>query len=161
MNKRKGFGLLSQVLMDLKDVPRLFVISVSGDGLPLDVSVPHLHLGFIDSERILSLIYSAADILVLTSLQDNLPNTVLESIACGTPVVAFDVGGLSDLIRPGLTGKLTSCDDTKAFCAAIEEFFANPSKRMELSGNCREVAHQYSLESCASRYIQLYTQLAQ
>ena len=161
MNKRKGFGLFSQVLIDLKDLPGLLVISVGGDRLPLDVSVPHLQLGFIESERILSLVYSAADVLVLTSLQDNLPNTVLESMACGTPVLAFDVGGLRDVIRSGMTGTLVPLGDTKALCAAIEEFFENPARRIEMSENCQHIAQQYSLEACARRYMELYRQLPQ
>jgi glycosyltransferase involved in cell wall biosynthesis len=158
VNKRKGFGLLSQVLIDLKDLPGLLVISVGRDRLPLDVSVPHLQLGFIESERILSLVYSAADILVLTSLQDNLPNTVLESVACGTPVLGFDVGGLRDVIRSG-TGTLVPLGDTRALCAAIEDFFDNPARRMEMSENCQHLAQQYSLETCARRYMELYRQL--
>jgi glycosyltransferase involved in cell wall biosynthesis len=159
-NKRKGFGLLSEVLIGLRDVPRLLVVSVGGGRLPLQVDVPHVHLGFIESERILSLVYSAADVLVLTSVQDNLPNTVLESIACGTPVIAFDVGGLPDLVQPGVTGKLVPRGDVKAFCAAIKDFFEQPSRRIEMAENCRQSVREYSLESCARRYAQLYAQLA-
>jgi glycosyltransferase involved in cell wall biosynthesis len=159
-NRRKGFRLLTEVLTGLKDTPRLVVLSAGGDRLPLEVNVPHLPLGFIESERILSLVYSAADVLVFTSLQDNLPNTVLESIACGTPVIGFEAGGLPDVIRPGLTGALVPRGDTKALGAAIEAFFQDGSKQPAMSENCRRAALDYSLERCASRYAQIYTRLA-
>ncbi|HEU0046046.1 MAG TPA: glycosyltransferase family 4 protein [Nitrososphaera sp.] len=160
-NKRKGFGLLSEILIGLKDVPRLVVISVGGDHLPLEVNVPHVHLGFIESERILSLVYSAADVFVVPSLQDNLPNTVLESLACGTPVVGFDVGGIPELVRPEVTGTLVPRGDIKALCGAIKNLFENPSMRVAMSANCRNIAQEYSLESCARRYVELYTRVAQ
>ena len=65
-----------------------------------------LQLGYIaDAER-QSLVYSAADIVVVPSLEDNLPNVGLKAMACGTPVVGFDIGGSPDFVRPGETGLL-------------------------------------------------------
>lgn len=72
----------------------------------MDGRIPCLHLGHVNSDRWFSLIYSTADVFVIPSLQDNLPNTVLESMACGTPVIGFAVGGISDMVRDRLTSLL-------------------------------------------------------
>jgi glycosyltransferase involved in cell wall biosynthesis len=159
---RKGFGLLSDALLALKDVPNLFVISVGSGRFSFEANIPHLSLDFVENERFLSLIYSAADVFVVPSRQDNLPNTGLESLACGTPVVGFDVGGIPELIRPGITGILVPRGDTNKLCSAIKCLFENRSRRMEMAANCRRIAvEEYSLEVCARRYVELYTQIAQ
>ena len=62
--------------------------------------------GKINDEEKLALLYSAADLFILPSKEDNLPNVMLESIACGTPVIGFDIGGLSDVIKNYKTGYL-------------------------------------------------------
>src|SRR5207247_9760291 len=124
-------------------------------------NVPRVHLGLIESERVLSVGKSAADVLGVPSLQDNLRNTVLESLTCGAPVVAFDVGGIPELVRPEVTGTLVPRGDIKALCGAIKNLFENPSMRVAMSANCRNIAQEYSLESCARRYVELYTRVAQ
>ncbi|MCX6188782.1 MAG: glycosyltransferase [Bacteroidetes bacterium] len=64
------------------------------------------NMGHVSDEEMLVLIYSAADVFVAPSLEDNFPNTVLESISCGTPVVAFDIGGMPDMIVHSKNGFL-------------------------------------------------------
>jgi len=91
----------------------LLILGSPGDEL-IKTGLPIHSLGYVNSDDQLSDIYSAADIFVLPSLEDNLPNTMLESMSCGTPVVAFDVGGMKDLIRDDVTGKLVPYKDTEA-----------------------------------------------
>jgi glycosyltransferase involved in cell wall biosynthesis len=69
-------------------------------------------MGRLSDELSLCLLYSAADVVVVPSRQDNLPNTAIEAHACGTPVVAFDVGGLRDVIDHRVTGYLASPFDS-------------------------------------------------
>jgi glycosyltransferase involved in cell wall biosynthesis len=119
--------------------------------------VAHLHLDRLDDDAMLSLVYSAADILAVPSLQDNLPNTVLESMSCGVPVVAFDVGGIPELVRPGVTGLLAPAGDADALGKAIGRLLRDSSKRAEMGLNCRRIAEgEYALEVQARRYGALY-----
>jgi glycosyltransferase involved in cell wall biosynthesis len=157
-NRRRGFTLLAQVLVSLNDLPNLFLVSLGSVGPAINVQVPHLHLGTISgNDRLLSLIYSAADLFVIPSLQDNLPNTVLESLACGTPVVGFNVGGIPDMVRPGVTGLLAPAQDVAALRAVIIELLQDPTERSEMSANCRRIAiEEYALEVQAHRYVELY-----
>lgn len=156
-NRRKGFALLTQALTALADWPNLFLVSV-GRGKPaIDSSIPCLHLGHLGNDRLLSLVYSAADLFVIASIQDNLPNTVLESLACGTPVVGFAVGGIPEVVRPGITGLLATPQDVAGVRAAIVELIEDPAERAKMSANCRRVAvEEYGLELQARRYVELY-----
>lgn len=158
---RKGFDKLVQALKQIKArIPTLCLVGVGHNSPALELQIPYLNLGHINSDRLLSNIYSAADVVVIPSLQDNLPNTVLESMACGTPVIGFDVGGIPDMIQHGKTGLLVPPSDTAAFGAAILELLKNPERQSRLSAHCRQTAVQrFSLQRQASRYTDLYTKL--
>src|SRR5437660_770950 len=108
---RKGFSALAQVLTDLAGLPDLCLLSVGRGAATSNIPIPHLALGPLSTERLLSQVYSAADVHVVPTRADNLPNTVLESMACGVPIVGFDVGGVSDMVRDGITGLLASEGD--------------------------------------------------
>jgi len=157
LDRRKGFILLVEALAGLQGIDNLFLISL-GEGKPaLEVEIPHLHLGYINDDRLLSLVYSSADLFAFPSSQDNLPNSIMESMACGTPVVAFNVGGVADLVRHGKTGLLTPPQDVRALRSAIVELLQDPAKRDEMAAHCRRVAEEeYSYQVQARRYVDLY-----
>jgi glycosyltransferase involved in cell wall biosynthesis len=155
----KGFLPLTEALSGLKGQDKLLLLSV-GASSKLNLEVPHRHLEHINEDRILALTYNAADLFVIPSLQDNSPNTVLESMACGIPVVGFKTGGVPDMVREGVTGLLAPCNDVAALRAAIEDLIRKPSKREEMGINSRRVAlHEYSLVVQAGRYDELYQSL--
>jgi glycosyltransferase involved in cell wall biosynthesis len=161
-NPRKGFALLRQAMPALAETfEDLFVLS-AGSGHPaLEVGVPHLHLGNIEDDRRLSQVYSAADVFVIPSLQDNLPNTVLEAMACGTPVAGFAVGGIPDMVRPGVTGRLAEPEDPASLAEAIAALLWDPAEREEMGAACRRVVlDEYTLELQARRCSELYRQVA-
>ena len=159
-NWRKGFVLLSEALSELTELPNLFLISLGGGKLALNSHIDHLHLGHTDNDRLLSFAYSAADVFVISSLQDNFPNTVLEALACGTPVVGFSVGGIPEMVRSRVTGLLAPPGDEHALAGDIASLLENDELRTEMSANCRRVAiEEYSLEIQANRYIKLYETL--
>jgi glycosyltransferase involved in cell wall biosynthesis len=155
--ERKGFGLLCQALAGLEGVPDLFLISVGSHQPALDLPVPQLHLGRVEHDRLLALVYSAADVFALPSLQDNLPNTALEALACGTPVVGFAAGGVPDVVRDGETGWLAPPGDVDGLRAALKRLLADKALCSELAETCRQVAvAEYDRTVMARAYLELY-----
>jgi len=115
----------------------------------------YIELGFVQEELLMSIIYSAADVFIIPSLMDNLPNTVLESIMCGTPVIGFPVGGIPDMIQDGVNGYLTKEISVAALLGTIEKFLETQEKFN--SNKIRENAiEKYDLSVQANNYINLY-----
>jgi glycosyltransferase involved in cell wall biosynthesis len=156
----KGFHLLAEALAGVEGDKTIFLLSV-GKGFPPRFNrFRHAHFQDIHNDRLLSFIYSASDVYVAPSLGDNLPNTVLESISCGTPVVAFSTGGIPDMVRPGVTGLLATAGDSADLRAAILEILSNNEKRTEMSIHCRRVAlAEYDLSVQARRYLEIYREM--
>ena len=91
---------------------------------------------------------------------DNLPLVLQESMACGTPMVSFKVGGVPDLVRPGITGYLATPRDAQDFFNGIVQLLEDDNLKENMSKNCRKIALQeYSLELQVKRYIELYEQV--
>jgi glycosyltransferase involved in cell wall biosynthesis len=154
---RKGFAHLVEALRGLSDVPGLTLVSMGHNSPALDGSIPHLHLDWVDHPRLLALVYSAADLFVIPSMQDNLPNTVLEALACGTPVAGFDVGGIPDMVHPGETGALAPAGDADALCAAMRNLLSHPAASTDMRAACRRLVEStYTLAHQAERYAALY-----
>jgi glycosyltransferase involved in cell wall biosynthesis len=159
-DKYKGLPLLLEAIDRLRAIPDLFLLII-GQGQPLTgLSVPNKTLGFLGDEKLLSLVYSAADILALPSRADNFPNTALEALACGLPVVAFDVGGIPDMVRNDCTGTLVEPGNSRALAAAIGELLNDEGRRRQMSANCRRIAvEEYGMDVQARRYEDLYGSL--
>lgn len=159
-NARKGFGLLREALEGLACREDLWVLSL-GKGEPeLPRGIGSRHLGYVSEDRFLSVVYSAADLFVIPSRQDNLPATVLESMACGTPVVGFAAGGIPEMVRPGETGGLAEDGDVDDLRRVLENLLDDDARRVRLSTRCREVAvREYALERQARDYAAVYRSL--
>ena len=158
--KRKG---LHQLLQALAGVQAENGICLASLGRGLDAtggSLPVRNLGYVREDEKLAFAYSAADVFVAPSLQDNFPNTILEAFACGTPVIAHSVGGCAEQVRDGVTGLLVRPGDPERLREAIVALLANAELRSKMSGACRRAAvENYSLEIQATRYKQLYEKL--
>jgi glycosyltransferase involved in cell wall biosynthesis len=162
-NVRKGFAQLAAALAGIRGVEKLLLVSVGGVGwkkCELPEGLPHLGLGRVNNDRMLSTIYSAADVFVIPSLQESFGQTVIESLACGTPVVGFASGGIVDMVRPGQTGWLAPTGDVDALRNAIETALRDRDRRRSMSPICRQVAvEEYSLDVQARAYAALYETL--
>lgn len=122
-----------------------------------ELGIPVLSLGYIGGDRLKSIAFSAADLFIFPTRADNLPLTLQESMACGTPMVSFNIGGVPDLVRPGVTGYLAKPEDADDLAAGILSLMEDDRLRETMSQQCRAIALQeYSLELQALRYIQLY-----
>ena len=160
--RRKGLHLLLDALQGLHSEGQVVLLSVGPGSAPSVKGFSCRHLPPLDDDECLSSVYSAADIFVAPSEHDNLPNTVLESIACGVPVAAFAVGGIPDAVRPGLTGYLARAGDVADLRAIICRLLKRDDERAQMSRTCRNVAVQeYALEIQAQRYLDLYRGLLQ
>ena len=160
-NRRKGFLLLDEALSGCSRlIDRLWLLSVGHNPPQLKADVRGSHLNYVGNDRFLSLAYSAADLFVIPSLQDNLPNTVLEAMACGTPVIGFDVGGIRDMVRPGITGALVEPGDVGGLRDAMGALLKDPATRHRMSQQAREIVlTDHPLLAQARRYEELYHEL--
>jgi glycosyltransferase involved in cell wall biosynthesis len=153
----KGYDLLVAAINEIAEIPNLLLVSVGQRPSMISGTVKQLNLGMVADDKFLSLIYSSADVLVAPSRYENFGQTMLESIACGTPVVGFDVGGNSEIIRPELTGLLAPKDDVGALSQAIRRVLGDNQARADMQQNCRRIAlEEYSLPVLATNYIALY-----
>ena len=122
--------------------------------------VPVVPLGLITSDDKLCQIYSAADIFVLPSLDDNLPNTMLEAMSCGTPVVAFGVGGIPEVLEDGVTGRIVPPGAAQRMAAAILDCLRDHDAMRKMGAAARRVIEtRHSLPVQARRYHDLYREL--
>ncbi|MBD1912359.1 MULTISPECIES: glycosyltransferase family 4 protein [unclassified Leptolyngbya] len=130
---------------------------------PLDApDIPYVHVGFCNSPQKLAELYSAADAFILPSLEDNLPNVMLEAISCGTPLIGFDVGGMPDVIRSGKTGWLAPVGDFKRMAELIVDCVLQREASVAMQSLCREIAEtEYSMPVIGQRFLALYESLLQ
>lgn len=165
-DSRKGKDLLIEALQKLPDSIKketvLLTIGRGGENIESTIGISTLNLGYVSSDRLKSLAYSAADLFVFPTRADNLPLTLQESLACGTPMVSFKVGGVPDLVRHGITGYLATPEDDRDFSNGILQLLEDKQNRERMRQNCREIAlSEYSLELQVQRYVQLYQQALQ
>ena len=151
----KGGDLLFDAMSKFKEDDVEFVVF----GTPSQTEISGIkthYTGFINSEETLSKIYNACDVMIVPSRQDNLPNTVLESIACGTPVVAFNIGGIPDMVLHLKTGYLAKPYNTDDLLAGIDTILNNP-KNVDFSTNCiNHFNSNFSEDIIAGKLIDLY-----
>ncbi|WP_186491468.1 glycosyltransferase family 4 protein [Synechococcus sp. BIOS-U3-1] len=142
---RKGMDLLLTALTQLRTEGnlqdlRLMVFGQLAPQSPPQLGFPVHYTGHLHDDLSLRVLYSAADVMVVPSRQDNLPNTGLEAHACGTPVVAFNTGGLTDIIDDRVTGALAEPFEPASLAAAISWVLANPKRRNALGAAARKRA---------------------
>lgn len=161
-DKRKGNQFLIQALKNLvklnkgKDI-ELVMVGASEPEIPLNIGMKVHCMGQLHDEISQVLLYSAADVTVAPSMQENLSNTVLESLACGTPVVAFDIGGMPDLIDHQSSGYLATPFESDDLANGIMWVLENKARHELLSQCARQVAiERYALRTVANQYLALY-----
>jgi glycosyltransferase involved in cell wall biosynthesis len=157
----KGFKELSEALYKIADKKNieLVVFGSSQPKNPPDFGFKTHYLGHLHDDVSLVTLYSAVDVVVVPSLQENLSNTIMESLACGTPVVAFNVGGNSDMIEHLKNGYLAKAFDIDDLRNGIEWVLNTPNYD-ELCKNAREkVLREFDSKIVAKRHIELYEEV--
>lgn len=165
-DRRKGYHLLLEALRTLRaqlpaDVqPLLVTFGAPASGEEVIGGFAVRSLGQLNEDLSLALLYSAADLFVAPSVQDNLPNTVLEAAACGLPCVAFRLGGLPDLIQHRVTGYLADPLSTADLATGMAWLLAEPELRQQIGAAARRhVQDTFELGLVVRRYQELYREV--
>jgi glycosyltransferase involved in cell wall biosynthesis len=157
--KRKGLVYLLEALQRLDNPESTFLLIIGGKpmaGQELS-GFRHTHLEQLSDESMLNLAYNAADLFVTPALADNLPLVVMESLACGTPVVAFDVGGMPEMVAHFETGYLARYKDASDLAAGMRAILDDDALRARMRERCRATAvERYDLQDQANSYVKLY-----
>ena len=167
--KRKGFQKLMEslkILMKDKKIQSMvekkkleFAFFGAGN-IETDLGIKFHQLGYINNDRKLRLTYSAANTYVLPTLEDNLPNTMLESMACGTPVVAFDTGGVPDVIEHQVNGLLVKHGNVNDLALNLNQIIFDKKLRTLMEKEASQVMKRnFSLTVQAKRYLELYHEI--
>jgi glycosyltransferase involved in cell wall biosynthesis len=126
-NVRKGFDLLLGALSGLSE-SNIVLLALGSDSGESKTTIPVRFVGKVYEDELLADYFNAADLFILPSREDNLPNVMLEAFACGCPVVGFPIGGVKEHVREGITGILAESVDEHALAKAISSFLINFSK---------------------------------
>jgi glycosyltransferase involved in cell wall biosynthesis len=157
---RKGFDELSETLNKLEiDNIELVIFGSSKPKNPPKFKFKTHYLGHLNDDISLITLYSAVGVMIVPSLQENLSNTIMESLACGTPVVGFDIGGNSDMIEHQKNGYLAKPFDTTDLKDGVE-WILNNDNYNALCTNAREkVLKEFDSVVVAKKYIELYNEI--
>lgn len=153
-NHRKGYVYLKKAF-DMMERDDLVLCAIGRKNIAFENSKNIIELGSIFDSRLMSIVYSAADVFVIPSLMDNLPNTVIESLMCGTPVIGFPIGGVCDMIKEGENGFLTKTINSAALQETIEMFLNSP-KSFDRNAIRESALEKYDLKVQADNYIELF-----
>ena len=168
--RRKGFAILLQALERCLESPdfrerenagRVSFLCFGDDGRQRPATkLPVRFLGRVDSDEEIAGLYSAADVFLLPSLEDNLPNTMIESMCCGTPVITSHAGGMPDVVTDGYNGLLTAPGEPAPLADAIRRLACAHEEREKMAENCRrEMPARFALARQTQDYLRLFEEL--
>jgi glycosyltransferase involved in cell wall biosynthesis len=160
--KRKGLGVLNRVLAAAKAGSQLKLLTVGEPKLDLaeldGISVFQLGRVSVD---LMPLVYGAADVFLHPSGEDNFPCMLLESLSCGIPAIAFDIGGIADIIQDEVCGRLVAASDEHAMAAALSSLLRDRKRLQRMSEAARaHIEEHFSDISIARRHAELYADVA-
>lgn len=165
-DERKGMeyfidaiGRLVKQHPELKDNTSVAVLGGNAQLVCDRLALKAYPLGYVSDEHRIVDIYRSADMYVLPSLEDNLPNTIMEAMACGVPCVGFRVGGIPEMIEHRRTGYVANFKDCADLATGMN-WVLQEADAAQLGAACvSKVARCYSGQSVAMRYIEVYNEL--
>ena len=160
-DKNKGFNLLLEALKIISSTNIELIVYGTNENLDkYAIPLQYRSIGYVHNDSTMALLYNAADVTIVPSLSENLSNTIMESLSCCTPVVAFNIGGNSDLIGHKQNGYLAKEKDSEDLAKGIEWCLVN-NVDGAMSKNAREkVMNNYTIEIVSEQYKKLYESLA-
>ena len=165
-DKRKGIDYLVETCQILSSIQPEFCkklgVVILGKQSELYQSLfpfPIYSMGYINDEKELVDIYNAVDLYVTPSLQDNLPNTIMEAMACGVPCVGFNVGGIPEMIDHLHNGYVADYKSAEDFANGIYWALSESEYQSLSEEACRKVVSSYSESAIAKKYIEIYNKI--
>jgi glycosyltransferase involved in cell wall biosynthesis len=164
-NPKKGFSEFKALIQSLKNAGieglHVLLIGENKHNAPLDFPVPCTFTGYLTKETDMVECYQAASVYVTTSHEENLPTTIMESMACGTPAAAFSVGGIPEMIEDGKNGWLAGLFDIDLLSRKLAGYLqSDESERSEISNAARLWAKErYAHSVVAGQYKVIYEKL--
>ncbi len=157
-NQRKGFSYLREALHNIPT--ENVVLAIVGRGSFEQMPCPTYPLDFIFDDRLLATVYDAVDVCVVPSLEDNMPNTVLEAMACQTATLAFAVGGIPEMIKSQKNGLLARQQDSKDLAQKLQFLLEEDEYRLLYAKNARQtVENHFDVQFQAQKFIKLYADM--
>lgn len=161
-DKRKGFSYLDAALKQLNTSLPIRVVIFGADEVSMALDMPYIPLGRLNDDITLAMVYSAADVMVVPSIQEGFGKTAIEAMACGTPVVSFDSTGLRDIVEHLQTGYRAECFSSEDLAKGILWTLEDVERNTLLSRNSLERTRTlFSFSVQAQHYINLYDKCLQ
>ena len=163
-DERKGFHFLPDALNhvtshEIDKKIELVVFGASEPAGPPALALKTNYMGYLNDDVSIALLLSACDIFVAPSMEDNLPNTIMEAMACGVPCAAFDTGGIPDMIAHKQNGYLARPYETNDLAMGIKWIIEDRERWERLSSNARaKVEKEFDIRLVAQQYIEVYRQ---
>jgi len=164
-DERKGISYFVEAINQLagqhpemKENTHIAILGAHADDVASQLALPTHALGYLSDERQIVAVYNAADVFVTPSLEDNLPNTIMESMACGVPCVGFRVGGIPEMIDHRKNGYVAEFRNAADLARGIAWVLTEADRDALRSEALRKVKLSYSQSSVSLRYIELYQQ---
>jgi glycosyltransferase involved in cell wall biosynthesis len=162
-NRRKGLREFITSVSQIKNASDFICLGFGdADASELQKQLPQFRTtGYLSTARELALAYSASDVFVLPSFAENMPQMAVEAMACETPVAAFDVGGIPEIVIPGKTGSLAPLGNCNELAANIQGMIDDPNVRQELGRAARRlIVREFDQEKQTGKYRDLYHSIA-
>lgn len=163
-DERKGIRYLVEACRLLVErtpqwAERIALVMVGGDSSAYNAlfSLPIYSMGYVSDERTMAQIYTAADVFITPSLEDNLPNTIAEALACGTPCVGFKTGGIPEMIHHEKNGYVATYQSAEDLARGIEWTLSQDADMLRSSARMSAL-EQYSESRVAALYANIYQQ---
>ncbi len=160
-NAQKGWGFVQNIIDSYKDNADILFLCVGGKDEKYSANIKYIP--YIDNKKILAQYYSASDIFLFTSLFENFPLTILEAMACGTPIVSFDVGGIKEVLTHKENGYLAKYKSNTDLLNGIKYILLlNEDASATLSEkSIQKINKKFTLDIMINNYLNFYKETIQ